>query len=182
MIVILGVDRILSMSYLSTVLVALSLAALTLVFVHRGVRDGNLKGLALHLGAVAAALFFLHWFFDFPGARPIPRPRGDQSHHTVLVVVLYTCMLLGMLAQYAFKRFESPKARRKKFDLGVFLAPVFASPVIFIPLLAALQKVELDFSRIDAAAVMVFFVAFQNGFFWKEYFDHRSQSVSEMGR
>jgi hypothetical protein len=170
------------MSYLSTVLVALSLAGLTLLFVHRGIRDGNLKHLALHLGAVAVALLVLHWFFDFPGVGPIPSPRGNQGHQALLVAVLYVCMLLGMLAQYAFKRFESPKARRRKFDLGVFLAPVFASPVTFIPLLAALQKVELDFSRIDAAAVMVFFVAFQNGFFWKEYFDHRSQSVSEMGR
>lgn len=168
------------MSYLSTVLVALSLAALTLILVHRGLRDGNWRGLFLHLVGIAGALVFLRWYFGFPSARPIPSPRGEEGLDAVLVLALYGCMLLGMLAQYAFKRFERPQARRKKFDVGVFLAPVFASPVVFIPLLAALQKVELDFSRIDAAAVMVFFVAFQNGFFWKEYFDHRSQSANEI--
>jgi hypothetical protein len=82
-------------------------------------------------------------------------------------------MLLGMAAQYGYNRFEQPKAERKAFDFGLFIAPIFASPIIFIPLLAALQNADLDLTRLTTPKMMVFFVAFENGFFWKEYFDHR---------
>ena len=91
------------------------------------------------------------------------------------MIILYLCMLLGMAAQYAHNRFFLPKAQRPEFDFGLFLAPIFASPIIFIPLLAAMQNAEVDLAQLTVPKMMVFFVAFENGFFWKEYFDHRRQ-------
>ena len=86
-------------------------------------------------------------------------------------------MLLGMLAQYGYNYFVTPKSDRKAFDLGVFIAPVFASPVVFIPLLAALQNADIDLTALTIPRMMVFLVAFQNGFFWKDFFDRQRQTL-----
>jgi hypothetical protein len=172
------------MSYLLTVLTALSLVALLILLGQWAVRESNWRPFHLGLPAVLALVAFLHWVFGFPNIDSNATPRGDGAHSVYIVVVLYICMLLGMLAHHAFTRFERPKRERKKFDMGVFLAPIFASPIVFIPLLAALQSAELDLSRLDPARMMLFLVAFQNGFFWKEYFDNRSRrnEVMDHGR
>ena len=161
------------MSLPLTALTALSLAALVILFGRWAVRDSNWRRFILRLFVVLAFIGFLHLFFGFPTIDKNATPRGDTTQSIYIVVVLYVCMLLGMFAQHAFTRFERPRVERNKLDIGVFLAPIFASPIVFIPLLAALQSAELDLSRLDAARMMLFFVAFQNGFFWKEYFDHR---------
>ena len=57
------------------------------------------------------------------------------------------------------------------------LAPVLASPIIFIPLLASQQNADLDLSRFDIPRFMIFLVAFENGFFWREYFDNRKKKA-----
>ena len=50
---------------------------------------------------------------------------------------------------------------------------------MFIPLLAALQNTVDNLQNLTAVKMMVFFVAFENGFFWKEYFDHRLKAKQE---
>jgi hypothetical protein len=57
--------------------------------------------------------------------------------------------------------------------------PVLASPIVFIPLLASLQNADPDLSRIDVPGFMIFVVAFENGFFWKEYFDNRKRKGAQ---
>jgi hypothetical protein len=86
-------------------------------------------------------------------------------------------MLLGMGAQFLYRHFEQPQRKRRKFDWGVFLAPVSASPIVFLPLLASFQNSEVDLSKLDVPRLMIFFVAFQNGFFWKEHFDQRQREA-----
>ena len=86
-------------------------------------------------------------------------------------------MLLGMLAHWLYVWLETPQRKRPAFDLGLFLGPVLASPIIFIPLLASLQNTDLNLSQIDIPRFMVFVVAFENGFFWKEYFDNRKKKT-----
>ena len=53
----------------------------------------------------------------------------------------------------------------------MFIAPVFASPIVFIPLLTAFQNANVDLNRLTVPKLLIFFVAYQNGFFWKEFFD-----------
>jgi len=88
------------------------------------------------------------------------------------VIVLYICMLLGMFSNFLYARFTKEKENRGKFDFGTFIAPVFASPVVFLPLLAAFQETGADLQNFTNGKTMIFLVAFQNGFFWKEYFDN----------
>lgn len=157
------------MTPLMTWITGVSLLALILLASYRYTQTKNTRALFVQLGALALGFAFLHALFDFPfGSAPASR-TGEASNDIYFVIWLYAFMLLGMLAQYGHARFSRPQRTRKKFDLGLFLAPVFASPIIFIPLFAALQNSVSDVNT----RVMTFLVAFENGFFWKEYFDHR---------
>jgi hypothetical protein len=85
-----------------------------------------------------------------------------------------------MLAQHAYARLSKPRRRRRRrFDLGTFLAPIFASPIVFIPLLATIQAAGVDLYRVNGARFMLFLVAFENGFFWKVIFDQRREMKTE---
>jgi hypothetical protein len=97
--------------------------------------------------------------------------RGGNYVEWVLVVVLYMAMILGMLAHYAYVRFQRQRGRRRKFDIGVFLAPVFISPIVFLPIASVLQATEEV--QASASHFMLFLVAFENGFFWREFFENR---------
>jgi hypothetical protein len=100
--------------------------------------------------------------------------RGSEVGMQMLVA-LYISMGLGMVAQYLHRYLELPRDKRGGFDLGQFLAPVLVSPIVFIPLYAALVNSKVDFSAEPSARIMFLLVSFQNGFFWKEYFDSRSR-------
>jgi hypothetical protein len=161
------------MSALMTSLTAVSLVGLAALAILRFVKIKNLRSFILQISALILTAVFLNALFDFPAIAPTATGKGEPGQDVYLVIVLYICMLLGMAAQYAYTRFEQPKAGRKTFDFGLFVAPIFASPIIFIPLLAALQNADMDLTRLTTPKMMMFFVAFENGFFWKEYFDHR---------
>ncbi|MDZ7266183.1 MAG: hypothetical protein ONB48_02480 [candidate division KSB1 bacterium] len=154
-----------------TLLTALSLLGLAALSVFYFLKSRRLKPFLLQIVVLALCFAALHALFDFPARAPAARGAED----VYFVIVLYLCMLLGMAANYAHNRFLLPKEQRPKFDPGLFFAPIFASPIVFIPLLAALQNVGVDLARLTVPKMMVFFVAFENGFFWKEYFDHRRQ-------
>jgi peptidoglycan/LPS O-acetylase OafA/YrhL len=132
----------------------------------------------LQLMLLAIAFLLIYIFFIAPKQAT---GRGDSSQDLYFVIVLYLFMLLGMLAQYIYARLEQPKAVRPKFDLGIFLAPIFTSPIIFIPLLSAMQNANIDLHNLTTPRLMVFLVAFENGFFWKELFDHRRR-LKEAGK
>lgn len=159
------------MSALLALLTALSLLGLAVLSVFYFLKSRRLKPFLLQIVLLALCFAALHALFGFPARAPVARGAED----VYFVIILYLCMLLGMAAQYAHNRFLLPKGQRQQFDLGLFLAPLFASPIIFIPLLAAMQNAEVDLARLTVPKIMVFFVAFENGFFWKEYFDHRRQ-------
>jgi hypothetical protein len=48
--------------------------------------------------------------------------------------------------------------------------------MVFIPLLAAVQGADLRLEELTAPRMMIFFVAFQNGFFWKNFFDQKQKT------
>lgn len=160
------------MSTLLTSIIGFSLIFLTMLSTYRLMRDRKWMTFIFQFVALILCFLFLHQFFGFPTiSQATPKGKGNQEIY--LVIVLYFFMLLGMAAHYAYTHFEQPQRKRRKFDFGLFFAPVFASPIIFIPLLAALQNADLDLTHPTAPKIMVFFVAFENGFFWKDYFDHR---------
>ena len=75
-------------------------------------------------------------------------------------------MLLGMSAQYAFNRFERPKNKRPEFDWGLFIAPIFASPIIFLPLLAALQTAQIDLANLTIPKMILLVFILKISYYW----------------
>ena len=152
-------------------LVAGSMAALILLGV-LWARKGH-RWRSFWAGFVALAVFavFLNRLLAFPFAPAVAKGSQDLT----LAVALYVCMLGGMLAQYIYRRFEKPSGERAAWDWGLFVAPAFASPIVFIPLLAAFQAAEVKLDELTAPRLMIFFVAFQNGFFWKDFFERKQK-------
>lgn len=105
--------------------------------------------------------------------------KGAQPQELSFIIILYVCMLLGILCHYFYDLFGRAKGNRSPFDLGLFLAPIFASPLVFIPLLAAFQNAEIDLSNLKIPKFMVFFVAFENGFFWKEVVENHRKEIAK---
>ena len=86
---------------------------------------------------------------------------------------MYVCMLAGMAAEYLYHYFDASPSQPRKFELGTFVKPFLVSPLIFMPLAASLQGANQDFSNFDAPRLMVFLVAFENGFLWRGYFSRK---------
>lgn len=126
------------MSPLMILLLSFSLGALAALALYRFIQTKNWRPLLAQLLALLLVFAFLRALFDFP--TPPPASKGEGQQELYLIIVLYACMLLGMFAQFGYNRFSAPKRKRKAFDLGMFLAPVCTSPIIFILLLVALQN------------------------------------------
>ncbi len=99
--------------------------------------------------------------------------KGAHSHDGIFILILYTCMLFGMACSYFYDLFSKAGAGRPRFNAWRFFAPLFISPLIFIPLFGAFQNSEIDLAALTLPKYMVFFVAFENGFLWKQAFESR---------
>jgi hypothetical protein len=92
--------------------------------------NGTWRRFLLNTVAVIAFAVFLNFLFGFPlPAEGLAKGTADLS----LAGILFGCMLLGMLAQALYQRFQLLRAvrLRTKFDWGLFFAPVCASPIVF---------------------------------------------------
>jgi hypothetical protein len=94
---------------------------------------------------------------------------------SIAVVCCYLAMLTGMVAQYFYRQAEGG-AERLTFKPIEFLMPIFASPIVFIPLLTITADAALS-GPFTKSKLMVYFVAFQNGFFWKNFFEDRRRTI-----
>ncbi len=157
------------MSFQMIILTGSSLVGLLAIGVYRFIAYKNLRSFIFQLIALGIIAGLLYKFFYVSGSVVA---KGDGAS-IYFVIILYGFMLLGMLANYAYAHLSLPMKERKEkeFDWGLFIAPVLASPIVFIPLLAAFQEIDPNIPL--KHRIMVFLVAFQNGFFWKEYFDNK---------
>jgi hypothetical protein len=150
----------------------ISLAGLFVLAARDFVRSRSIGRSFLHVVVLLACGGTYLGLFQ-SGSRVLP--KGDQPHQWAFVVVLYICMLAGMAATHLYDRFASPKPDRRPFDLGNFIAPMLVSPIVFIPLLSVFQSAYVDLANLAAPKLMIFLVAFENGFFWKAFFDTRQK-------
>ena len=151
------------MSELFALILTVSLAFLVLDLAYRVfARASRLLPTALVVAGAAWVVYALV---------PDAMQTRDASDEIVSIVFCYMSMVLGMMAEYGYAQAE--RGRRKlEFDLMSFLMPIFASPIVFIPLLTLTSEVAIGgaFAR---PKLMVYLVAFQNGFFWKSFFEQR---------
>jgi hypothetical protein len=121
---------------------------------------------------VSLCLVYVVWYWTpLPfQTRPATHPNDDAA-----VAICYTAMLLGMATEYLYKRAESAHDR-PIFTPITFVLPVLASPIVFIPLLTIAGGVDAT-GLVSPAQLMVYFVAFQNGFFWRSFFEQRGRMM-----
>jgi hypothetical protein len=114
-------------------------------------------------------LALLHFAFGFPSLPAGLAKGGDEPEVGPLVLALFVFMLLGMAAEYLYHYLDS-KPEDAKFDWRTFAKPFVVSPLVFVPLAASLQNANVNLSHFDIPVLMLFLVAFENGFLWRGYF------------
>ncbi len=145
-----------------------ALAALVIVSGFRASRPAR----ALTGAVVLAAVLLWIYVATFP---PVGRSRG--SGETAALIISYVSMVLGMMAHYVYAKAERGDTRLT-IEWLPFLMPILASPIVFIPLVSIAGEVSSTGDIFERAKLMVYLVAFQNGFFWKHFFDQRRVTSS----
>lgn len=117
-------------------------------------------------------LTLLHFSFGFPSF-PAGIAKGEtEANAGPLVLALFVFMVLGMGAEYLYHYLDA-KPQETKFDWRSFVKPFLVSPLVFVPLAASLQNAKVDLSHFDIPLLMLFLVAFENGFLWRGYFTRK---------
>lgn len=150
-----------------TWIVIASLSAFLAVSIYWFFRDREVLKFVFRLLGVATVCLILHAVFGFPF---VAQAKGGTDWQDVYPIAgLYCAMILGMLAQYLHAHFSRPARTKREFDFGAFIAPIFLSPIVFIPLFETLKTGQQS----ARASVMTLLIAFENGFFFKNYMDQR---------
>jgi hypothetical protein len=95
-----------------------------------------------------------------------PVEAKGTVHETLAIVLCYASMVLGMVAQYGYTQ---ARTQNFQFDPAAFFMPIFVSPIVFIPLLTVVADVNTT-GALAQPKLMVYLIAFQNGFFWRSFF------------
>jgi hypothetical protein len=152
-------------------LLLISFLGLIFISLRQFVLSNNKRHLFINLILIVLCIFIVYKNFFFIET---PVAKGpDNSDIYLIILICYIVMLLGMLCHFLFFHYVLSREKRGKFDWGRFLAPIFISPIIFIPIATTLQNSKVDFANPSTVNLMIFLIAFQNGFFWKELFDNR---------
>lgn len=124
--------------------------------------------------AIAAALSIAVYRLAFPDVEIETKGAVQEG---AAVALCYVSMLVGMAAQYFYKQAERGD-KKLSFAPLEFLMPIFASPIVFIPLLTITSDLALT-GAFTSGKLMVYLVAFQNGFFWKSFFEQRQKAIEQ---
>jgi len=131
---------------------------------------------AVVLVALISYVVLLHFSFDFPSFPNVISKGEANADVRPLVLALFLCMLVGMGAEYLYHYLDSQDA---KFNWKSFAKPFLISPLVFVPLAASLQNAKIDLSQFDIPVLMLFLVAFENGFLWRGYFTRKLSQSQE---
>jgi hypothetical protein len=162
----------LGMPRIMTVIVAAS-AALLVLWTAWQFRSSvrRVQGV-LVIAVLLLYLALLHVAFGFPSL-PAGYAKGEiETGVGPLVLALYVSMLAGMGAEYLYHWLDA-KPEERKFDWRSFVKPFVVSPLVFMPLAASLQNAKIDLSSFNTPLLMLYGVAFENGFLWRGYFTRK---------
>jgi|HubBroStandDraft_1064217.scaffolds.fasta_scaffold768583_1 hypothetical protein len=155
-----------------TLIVAASSGALVVWTAwHLRSRTYRIQGI---IGLIVLALYLVlvHIAFGFPSFTAGLAKGSPETDVRPLVFALFIFMLLGMAAEYLY-HFLDGNSSETKFDWKTFVKPFLVSPLVFVPLAASLQNANVDLSRFNIPLLMLYLVAFENGFLWRGYFTRK---------
>jgi hypothetical protein len=109
--------------------------------------------------------------FGLTGSSPSGIETKGTAEDLLGITLGFVTTVLGMISEYFYRQVERGR-RRFRFDVVSFVAPILVSPIVFIPLFTMFA--DIDFAGpFTKAKFMIYLVAFQNGFFWRSFFEER---------
>lgn len=161
------------MSAVIAIVFVVCIAGLLVFILYKDIRERKWKHLVLELLVLLAVYLILNRKFHFLSTiqQQIETKGGAQEN--VTLVLCFLCTIIGMTAQYFYRQAEADQPKFK-FELAPFLMPIFVSPIVFSPLLALLDK-NIEGPILTIPKLTLYFVAFQNGFFWKDMLEHQKK-------
>jgi hypothetical protein len=138
--------------------------------------------LLIQLACITVYVVGILYFFG--PRRELAAKGGDEDQRFMAaVIVLYGCVLFGMVAESLYFWFgRTPAQRRAKFDWGTIIKPLVISPIVLIPTVAAFQNANVDLTKLGFPWLMIMLTAFEKGFLWKHIFAKTTAEAVAMGR
>jgi len=145
------------MTPLVTLIIIFCLSSYTIFALIDFIRFRKAKRLMIEVVAIVLCIFLLNRATGFPVVQNyVFGGPGIVS----TIVLLFICVILGMVANYFFHL-------KRKFSWVTLTKPLFVSPIILLPLIGTVNYEGLE----PVQLISLLFLAFQNGFFWKEIFN-----------
>lgn len=121
----------------AVVLVSALLLAILAMMQYR--QQKLLSKFLIQLACIAVYVAGILYVFG-PRREPVAKGGEEDQRFMVAVLLLYGCVLLGMVAESLYFWFgKTPAQRRARFDWGTIVKPVVISPIILIPTVAAFR-------------------------------------------
>jgi hypothetical protein len=147
-------------------LLLVSGAASAIVLIYLAVRTRRPRVMILTLLVVSLSTWIVY------SVSPAMTGTRSTDNGNATLIISYVAMVLGMTGHYVYVQAERG-AKRLQFNWLSFVMPILASPIVFIPLVSLAGEVPAVGGAFTHAKVMVYLVAFQNGFFWRHFFDQQ---------
>lgn len=144
------------MSPIVNIVLVFSIIVLIILIIIGFFRKKQWKQSIIELLVLMVIIFLLNFSTGFPRATT---SFGSFTPLWIIILLLFF-VLMGMVANYFFHI-------KKKFDWFSLVKPFFISPIVLMPILGSINFNDLELIQIIALS----FLAFQNGFFWKEIFN-----------
>ena len=155
------------MSEFQTTIIALTLIGFLIFIVVDFMRKKNYTYLLINAAILILIFLVLKFYFNFPSSVE-PRSGIDQWD----MLLLYILTLLGMVAHYFYDKLTH-EGEDFKFSFKGFIRPLIVSPLIFYPLLSLFDLCNFELNFTTPAGIIMYFIAFQNGYFWKSFFERQ---------
>lgn len=165
------------MSLLVTIILSLAIISLILFTCYYNFKAKNWKKGSFIALFIILFICLLYWKFNFPFPAEKLVSKGEEKPEAPLLISLFVCITLGMFSQHLYRYFSILQEKRSGFDIGFFIAPLFLSPIVVLPLFAALENANIDIYHFNQQTCMIFLIAFENGFFWKAFINQHEKKI-----
>ncbi len=153
------------MSPLITLIIAIGMAGLLIIFLIEDLREQAYRRLVIKCTVLFLVFLILNLATGFP--QPSTRQAFGGVSPLAAIGLMFICIILGMVARYLFYL-------KRKFSWLAFVKPLCVSPIVLLPLFGSVQGMqELETMQMLSFALL----AFQNGFFWQVVLEHAKAKV-----
>ena len=120
------------------------------------------------VGEILLSILLISIFFLTPTTTSGGMVSFGEDDESLLSIILLLLgfVILGMIGNYFFHL-------KTKFHWLTFVKPMFISPIVLVPFIGLIGHEKIDASQ----AVSLAFLAFQNGFFWKEIYNKTQGAI-----